>query len=98
MEDPRPDAPELELTAASAAGEDALQLSPTDAPPAAASLGDAFSIKVQKAEAPVLKPSKPVTAEANDSVVAALMGRPIGMAKSTPSPTPTTDTNSSTHA
>lgn len=87
MEDQRSEAPELELTAAvptgDADGADALQVIPTDSPETDVTLGDAFHITIHKKPdpAPPMKASKPVTAEANDSVVAALMGRPIGMVK-----------------
>ncbi|MDB5326524.1 MAG: hypothetical protein JWM57_2093 [Phycisphaerales bacterium] len=87
MEDQRSEAPELELTTAvltgDADGADALQVIPTDSPETAVALGDAFNITIHKKpdNTPSMKASKPVTVEANDSVVAALMGRPIGMAK-----------------
>ncbi|HEX8324720.1 MAG TPA: hypothetical protein VF595_12505 [Tepidisphaeraceae bacterium] len=84
MDDSLPDTPALELTAApaGASAEDALQLGPADLPPAPPATDDdpfAMHLPASKAAAPVkpLKPAKPVTPEANDSVVAALMGRPI---------------------
>lgn len=89
MQDESVDAPQLELTAEPAAGEDALQLNAADSPDPATNLGDAFSIKNKKPKtepALPMKVAKAVTAEANDSVVAALMGLKLPSAKAKAKP------------
>lgn len=81
MTDERTDAPNFDLPPLTT-GEDALQVGPADVPvEASADTADAFAMRTSapKSAAPAksAKPSKPVSAEANAGVIAALMGRPI---------------------
>ena len=84
MDEVPSDTPEFESTAATARdgedGSDVLQLGPADAAGATPALADdTFAMHLGDAKPkPVDKPSKPVTAAANASLIAALMGQPIG--------------------
>ena len=98
MDEVPQDTPEFESTAAIARegedGSDALQVGRADAAgPVPAPADDAFAMHLGDAKPakPVDKPSKPVTAAANRSLVAALMGQPIAKSKAKPTPAATFD-------